>query len=184
MKTHSSIISLILIVILWLVLTLGCAKQGDHLNPTQAPNSNVKATIKPIIDIPQLIGKSPTQLEKVLGKPATITKTNDPDMVPGEYRDYKIDNALNKLTQEGLMVRFYKGQAVHFSLDLPRLADTPEEALLMAGIDVKGALANIKAPRAVRWTGNFNGIQFKDVAALKLDTDSSKYSTVQAESAK
>ncbi len=51
----------------------------------------------------------------------------------------------------------------------------------MAGIDVGSTAARVKAPIADRWTGNFNGINFKDVAALKLDSSMKKYSTVQAE---
>ncbi len=69
-------------------------------------------------------------------------------------------------------------------MDLPDLTDTAEAALLMVGIDVKGAGAKIKAPLADRWTGNFNGIDFKDIAALKMDASVKKYSTVQAEIAK
>lgn len=55
---------------------------------------------------------------------------------------------------------------------------------MTAGIDVKGTGAKTKAPLADRWTGNFNGIDFKDVAALKMDAGGKKYSTVQAEIAK
>lgn len=54
----------------------------------------------------------------------------------------------------------------------------------MAGIDVKGAAAKIKAPLAERWAGTFNGVAFKDVAALKMDSGGKKYSTVQAEKAR
>ena len=189
MKRNPSTFSLILVFFIWLGLILGCTNNSNRLNSQPPANSNSQVSsqpaIKPVVNIPQLIGKSPTELDKVLGKPAAVTKiTNDPEMMPGEYRDYKIENTTGNVTQEGLMVRFHKGQAVHFTFDLPRLTDTPEEALLMAGINVKGTAAKIKAPLADRWTGNFNGVDFKDVAALKMDSGGKKYSTVQAERAK
>lgn len=176
----------VLVFLVWLVIGLAC---GGGNNKSPAPNANVQTAtqpiIEPIVDIPHLIGKTPAEFEKVLGKAIRVTKiTNDPDMMPGEYRDYKIEKSIGTLTQDGLWVRFYKGLADHLTFDLPHFADTPEEALLMAGIDVKGATPQIKAPIAERWKGNFNGISFKDAAALKLDSDHKKYTTVQAELAK
>jgi hypothetical protein len=174
---------------MWVALILGCANQNNQPLSQKASNSNSQVAsqpaIKPVVDIPQLVSKSSAELDKVLGRPIRITKiTNDPEMMPGEYRDYKIDNSIGALTEDGLWVRFHRGKADHFTVDLPHLTDTPEEALLMVGIDVKGAAAKIKAPLADRWTGNFNGIDFKDVAALKMDAGGKKYSSVQAEVAK
>jgi hypothetical protein len=188
MKRTSSVSNLILVLLIWLVFVLGCVNNGNQRisQPPPASNNQVagRAAIKPVVDIPQLIGKSPAELEKALGKPVAVTKlTDDPEMMPGEYRDYKIENTTGNVTQAGLMVRFHKGQAVHFTLDLPSLTDTPEEALLMAGIDVKGVPAKTRAPLADRWTGSFNGIVFKDVAALKMGPGGKKYSTVQVERA-
>lgn len=189
MKGKTATFNLFPVFLLWLGFVLACANSGNQLNSQQSANINSQAprqpATKPVVDIPQLMGKPSAELEKVLGKPAAVTKiTDDPDMMPGEYRDYKIENTTGNVTQEGLMVRFYKGQAVHFTFDLPVPTDTPEEALSMAGIDVKGAAAKIKAPLAERWAGNFNGVEFKDVAALKMDFGGKKYSTVQAEKAK
>lgn len=179
--------TLIFVFLTWLVLILGCANQRNSSDPPQnsTPSQNSQTAAKPIVDIPHLINKSPADFDKILGKPAAVTKlTNDPEMMPGEYRDYRIENATPVVTQYGLMVRFYMGHAVHFTLDLPRLVDTPEEALLMTGIDVKGTTAKTKAPLADRWSGTFNGIAFKDVAALKMDSAGKKYSTVQADVAR
>jgi len=188
MKRSSPMRSLILILLMWLGLIPGCANKGDQ-QPLRDSNSNGPAASQPgiklVVDIPQLISKSPAELEKVLGKPTRITQiTNDPEMMPGEYRDYRIENSIGTLTEDGLWVRFHKGKADHFTVDLPHLADTSEAALLMVGIDVQGAVPNVKAPLADRWTGKFNMIDFKDVAALKMEAGSKKYSTVQAETAK
>jgi hypothetical protein len=129
----------VLVFLVWLVIGLAC---GGGNNKSPAPSANVQTAtqpiIEPIVDIPHLIGKTPAEFEKVLGKAIRVTKiTNDPDMMPGEYRDYKIEKSIGTLTQDGLWVRFYKGEADHLTFDLPHFTDTPEEALLMAGIDVK-----------------------------------------------
>ncbi|HEX7318608.1 MAG TPA: hypothetical protein VF297_32165 [Pyrinomonadaceae bacterium] len=189
MQRKPAVFNLIFLFTIWLGLILGCANTGNQSDSQRSVNSNSgkpsQPAIKSVVDIPQLVGRAPAELDKVLGKPVAVTKiTNDPEMMPGEYRDYKIENTTGNVTQEGLMVRFYQGQAIHFTFDLPSPADTPEEALLMAGIDVKGAAAKIKAPLADRWAGNFNGVEFKDVAALKMDSGGKKYSTVQAERAR
>lgn len=183
MKSSAS--ALALVVLVWLVLILGCANSGNSPNRSQDSGVNAPSTnpsIKPVVDIPQLINKSPTELDKVLGKPAAITKlTNDPDMMPGEYRDYRVKNTTPVVTQHGLMIRVYKARAVHFTLDLPQPVDTPQDALLMAGIYVSGTAPKTKAPLAHRWSGRFNNIDFKDVAALKMDSAGMKYTTVQAD---
>jgi hypothetical protein len=189
MKSNTVSFNLTLVFLVWAGLALDCANSGNQLNHPRPANSNSQTpglpAAKPVVDIPQLMGKSPAELDKVLGKPAAVTKiTDDPDMMPGEYQDYKIKNTTPSVTQEGLVVRFHKGKAVHFTFDLPAPTDTREEALSVAGIDVKGAAAKIKAPLAERWSGNFDGVEFKDVAALKMDSGGKKYSTVQAERAK
>jgi len=170
------------IPLLVLLLLMSACDGTRSRRADSSPTNVTPPTPKAVLDIPGLIGKSPRELEKVVGSPVRVTPiTNDPDMMPGEYRDYKIANTLGTMTVDGLWVRFYKGVAHHITFDLPKVTDTPQEALLMAGIDVGAATARIKAPAADRWTGNFNGINFKDVAALKLDSDMRKYSTVQAE---
>ncbi len=59
MKRNSSIFSLILIFLIWLGLTLGCANNNNQLNSQQPANSNSQVSnqpaIKRIVDIPQLV---------------------------------------------------------------------------------------------------------------------------------
>lgn len=159
----------------------GCASAHK---PSSSPSKPKTAdpTITPVLNVPQLIGKSPADFEKVLGKAIRVTKiTDEPDMMPGEYRDYKIEHTLGTLTEDGLWVRFHKGIAVHLTFDLTKSADSAEEALQLAGIDVKGVTPQVRAPLALRWRGTFNGINFKDVAALKLESDPNKCTTIQVE---
>ena len=117
----------------------------------------------------------------MLGEPKHVTKiTNDPEQMPGEYRDYKIKDANLHLTTEGLMVRFHKGRAIHFSLDLPTSTNTPEAALLLAGVDLENTAPDVRAPLADRWKDKtFNGVRFKDIAAMKMDDDGRRYTTIQ-----
>jgi hypothetical protein len=139
--------------------------------------------IHPVISIPNLANKSPQEIEAILGRSVGLTKiTNEPDRMPGEYRDYKIEGVEPQLTFTGLMVRFYRGRAVHFSLDLPVAFDTAQDALLAAGINVGGTSPKETALLARRWSGRYGGVDFKDVAAIQMGFDGKgKYNVVQAE---
>lgn len=111
MRGKTTTFNLVPVFLLWLGFVLACANSGNQVNSQQPANTNNQAArqpaTKPFINIPQLIGKSPAELDKVLSKAAAITKiTDDPDMMPGEYRDYKVENTTGNVTQEGLMVRF------------------------------------------------------------------------------
>ena len=134
-----------------------------------------------VVNIPQLAGKSAKEVDTFLGKPTEITPTDDAGTTPGEFRDYKIPGVSPKTTSDGLMVRFYRGNAVHFTLELPEGMASPEDALAMAGIDVQNASHDTLSPLAITWAGTFNGVWFKRVTALRLEADSLKYTVIQAE---
>ncbi len=170
------------IFLLWLVLVLACkaGEQSEVKQPEYAPPVSATATAQtapaPIIDIPKLAGKSPDAIDAALGKPSTVTPiTSSAAQMPGEFRAYKVGE-----NREVLTIRFFRGRAVHFTFDLPQVTETPNEALRLVGIDVDDTQPTIKAPMAVRWSGSFGGIEFKDVAALK-NIGSSGFSIVQAE---
>lgn len=137
--------------------------------------------VRPVVNIPALAGKTPPEVDAVLGVPAEVTLiTNDPTQDPGEYRDYRIAGVKDGVTTHGLMVRFNDGQAVHFTLDLPDPQESAETALLRAGIDVRNSRPTVTALAAKSWAGIFGGVYFKDVAAVKADRGFSNYTTVQA----
>ena len=189
MKRYSSPTTLFFILSISLALIPGCDNKRNQSKSEPASNSTSQIvsqpSVTPVVDIPRLAGKSAVELDRALGKPAAITKiTSHPEMMPGEFRDYRVDGTSGVATQYGLMVRFHRGRAVQFTLDLPRFIDTPAEALLLAGIDVRGAAPRVKASGAHRWTGKFGGVDFKDAAAVKASIkDDQKYTTVQAEMA-
>lgn len=160
---------------------VGLHDQRETKEPTKAPTYIPAPQVesKPLINIPALANKSAKDVDAILGKPAEVTPTNDPGTTPGEFRDYKISGVTPNITSDGLMVRFYRDKAVHFTFDLPGPVGTPEDALLLAGIDVKGASPLVQAPMAKRWVGTFGGVNFKDAAALNLSDK--RYNVVQAE---
>lgn len=160
-----------------------CSDTGNrNTGQTPASSPTVPAqTIKAVIDIPGLAGKSAKAVDAILGKPGEVTPTNDPDYTPGEFRDYTIPGVTPRLTSHGLMVRFYRDKAVHFTFELPEPVETAEEALLMAGINVRGVKPHTTATLAELWSGTFNGVSFKDVSAQRLDATYKRYTTVQAE---
>ncbi len=150
-----------------------------------SPSANVAnrsvAPVVVVVNVPAIIGRTPKEVEAVTGKAKERTKiTNEPDQMPGEFRDYEIKGAKLGLTLYGMMVRYYRKRAVHITIDMPEHVDTAEAVLKMAGIDVQGAQPRVVAPLATRWTGTFNGVDFKDVAAAKMGSDKSLFSTVQA----
>lgn len=78
-------------------------------------------------------------------------------------RDYNLATVAKPVsTSQGIMVRFYKGKGVMILVDIPARTDTAEEALLQAGLDVKGSQPNVDTPYAVQWVDQtIGGIKFK-----------------------
>jgi hypothetical protein len=68
--------------------------------------------LQPVVDVPQLAGKSTFEVDEILGKPETVKPIKNP---AGEYRVYKIPNHT-----KGLAVRFYDDKAISFNLILPK----------------------------------------------------------------
>lgn len=135
---------------------------------------------KSLPNIIRLIGHAPAEVERAVGEPMVQTQiTNDPSQMPGEFRDYEVHNSRLGLTVYGMMVRYHHGRAVVITVDLPDQFGSAEEALLALGVDVQGTSPRVVAPMATRWTGVFNGVEFKDVAALKMDQDLHAFTTVQ-----
>lgn len=179
-----------LLLVILIFFGFGCMCSNTGSQPPPAPktppaqSTPTQEEAKAIINIPALAGKSAKAVDAILGKPGEVTPTNDPGYTPGEFRDYTVPGVTPHLTSHGLMIRFYRDRAVHFTFELSRPADTPEEALLMAGIDVRGVNPHTTAALANLWSGTFNGVSFKSLSAQRLDATYKKYTTVQAEVSK
>ena len=153
--------------------------RAEKLGVIEAPE-RVAEIAKSVPNITQLIGRTPAEVERIAGEAQARTEiTNDPSQMPGEFREYEVYNSRLGLTVYGMMVRYHQGRAVHITVDLPDQFESAEEALLAVGVDVRGTIPRVIAPMATRWIGKFNGVDFKDVAAMKTDQDLHAFSTVQ-----
>ncbi len=178
-KTHG------LAYALFMLAVMGCAASTSRpMEPAAVtPSDGVKSekgeqASGVFVNIPSVVGLSAKEMDKKLGKPTYITKiTRYPEQMPGKFRTYKIQGK-----DDALMIRFYRDRAIKFTFSLPSSFDTPEQALLSAGIDVRGTPPDITASHARRWKEKvFNGVAFVDVAAVKDFQDASKYGMVSAE---
>jgi hypothetical protein len=182
----------LLIVILYLIgfcgirssLSSDSNKGSMNLTSSTASASEPKEA-QLVLDIPRLANQPPSAFESLLGKPTEITKiTGRREHAPGEFRDYKIPGvASNRSTRDGLMVRFYKGKAVMFMLDLPRTVTTAKEAFAMAGINIGNRRPDVTALAAEVWNNVIiNGKTYKNVKAVSVKAiQRGSYDLVQVE---
>jgi hypothetical protein len=156
------------------MLVLACSTDPNAFNTnrpaTPAPSATPAAeAFKPWVDIPGLANKSPEEFDKAFGKAATVTAiTKTPEEMPGEFRHYKVSGL-----EETLQVRFYKGKAVSFNITLAKAEQkkTAEELAKYAGFNLEGKRAERPSAYAAKWTGEFGGVQFSEITAVKSNTD-------------
>jgi len=163
----------------------GCQKAEESKisdAPVSTPEivrtSTPKPESKAKIDVPQLAGKSPEELDKILGKPEKITPATVAKETPGEYRLYKTEG-----NPKGLSVRFYRGKAVRFNIILEKSFAAAKDALLETfNIDVKNIPPTIEKaePLSQKWQGEFGGVRFTTVYAKK-DKPNGQFVMVHAE---
>ena len=123
---------------------------------------NSTSEIKPVVDLPSIMGKSGSEVNAALGKPTkTVPITSYPDQMPGEYRNYAVKGL------EDLLVRFHNDRAVQITAWFSDGMSDAEELLLAAGIDVNGVSPSVVAPAAKRWTGSYSGVIFDDLGVEK-----------------
>ncbi len=127
-----------------------------------SPTAVKNETLRAVVDVPRLVGKSTLEVDEMLGKPETVKQINKPT---GEYRVYKIPNH-----PKGLAVRFYGDKAIDFNLILSEPLPTSKQALKeIFGIDVGDAAFKIdsKEPLSEVWRGTFDGVRFEKVYAKR-----------------
>lgn len=163
-------INLILILAGFVLLVVGCAPKSST-STSNATKTNVAPTTTPqtnvLVDLPQLANKTSQEVESLLGKSLrTVKITDTPDEMPGEFRNYSIGSM-----SDALQVRFHKDKAVAFVLTLPKdnQVATAKELANLAGIDVD--TGREASPYARKWSGEFNGVDFGEITALKSKVD-------------
>lgn len=145
-------------------------------------NSGCSRQAEVAVNIPKLAGKSPEEVEKVIGKPTGCQEfTNKYQRVPGNYCEYKTENTAPLVSPSGLTIRFNNNQAKNFVVDLKYPTDSEKEALTAVGIDAKDNPATFSNPTAATWRGKLNGISFTDLIVLKQGPDRKKFTTISAD---
>ena len=134
-----------------------------------------------VVDVPKLAHQSPSEFERIFGKAVEVKAVKgDAGQMPGEYRLYQIPNH-----PQGLSVHFYNGHALIFNLVLGELQKAPGDALAKYfAIDV-GKTAPIEKTRFLeKWRGQFSGVNFVSVYAMKERVERDDYKLLHAEVAK
>jgi len=132
------------------------------------------------MNMTKLIGKPPTAFQE-FGREVSVD-VDDESVPPGELRTYPFPQPFNPDTSTGMMVTFYRGKAVNVLVDLSTPTSTPEEALTEVGLDVSGMAPTVRAPGATHWRNQtVNGIRFRDVAAFKLDSGTTQFTSLQVD---
>ena len=176
-----------LILFLTLAVAAGCGFSNKTETESEPKGSPTKAKVKPTlkvvkmrVNVPRLANKSAAHFDKRFGKPSKVAKiTNQPALMPGEYREYRM-----KRHPKGLSVRFYKDRAKRFNLLLGKPKKNSAGALKrIFGIDV-GKLKSAKgAPLSETWKGNYKGVEFV-TAYAKRDKPGGRFVMLHAEIAK
>jgi hypothetical protein len=132
-------------------------------SPTPEDSVGPEKTVA-VVDVPQLADQPAAGFERVFGEPVKVTEiTDNPRLMPGEYREYKVAGH-----PKNLSVRFYKNRAKRFNL----LLGTPEKSSQAAlqkifKIDV-GRMRPVKTDSlSETWAGMFGGINYKTAYAKR-----------------
>lgn len=168
-------------------MCIGCSSGAPNKNgintAAQPVNKPAAAGVSPApqavvswVNIPGLANKTPEEVENAAGKHVTITPiTEPPQEVPGEYRTYNLPDM-----NEALSVRFYKGKAVAFTINVPkgRELKTAAELGKATGFDVTGKTPAKATDFMSQWNGQFGSARFAEVTIGKSAT--TDYNLVRA----
>lgn len=160
-------------VLIILFVVLGCKDEAVKENkPVAAASPTPQATltqIKQIVNLIELVGKSPADVDQKLGKAKSAKKiTDESSTLFDEEREYQLPSAADY----GLIVRFFKGKAVQFITTVPNSMSNQDAAKFAQsfGFDVSGLKAE-NYPMITNWQGSINGVEFEKIAAMKISGD-------------
>ncbi len=128
----------------------------------------------PAMRLDQLAGRAPEAVDSAFGAPASITPVDaTAEHGPGEVREYAAAPGT-------VVVRFQRGEAVFFTVELREAAESAPDALWVTGIDVGGDSPSRSAPLAQWWDRRPGGDSpFLEAGAVK-DHTTGLYNVVQA----
>jgi len=157
----------ILICSIFTIIVLSAYLATPAQTPNQVPNQ--------VIDIPSLVGRSPDEVEKILGKKPSRKYSGPRLRNFDEWRLYKVGRRLDVYFRQNRAVGF------NFLLKQDQYTPTPEGALLAVGIDVNGAppSQSLQNPwptpgdvvfagndHQFFWSGAFDGIEWGAIRVL------------------
>jgi hypothetical protein len=136
---------------------------------------------KPLLDIPALALKSPEQVEKVVGKHRHKEEATSPENSPGELRTYN----LKTVPKAGLTVRYRYSQAVSITVDFLEdspLRNDPEALPELFGFDATEMKIEHRNRFAIRWSGEYRGVKWKQLSILVSDGQVSSLNAIAVQS--
>jgi hypothetical protein len=166
-----------LFALLALSALIGCGGQPSSETERESTSSSEKSIKdqKPssadvALSIPSLALKSPKQIDSKLGIPSSIVPiTNNSAYMPGEYREYKTFSK-----DFPAIIRFHKGKAVQFTLQLDKAVENPYVLLGSFGFHELPENPDKEAPAGLRWySPRINSFRFTEVAVENSAIDGS-----------
>lgn len=189
MKFNLSKISTIAATFVLILFSFGCQTPES----AKTTETNTKAEVSPtaekkiskekfespdFVDVPKLANRSAAEFDEVFGKPLKITEVkNNPAMMPGEVREYKVEGH-----PKNLSVRFYKDRAKRFNLLLGKPERSSKRALKnIFKVDVENKKPDKKSsPLSEKWKGKIDGVDFVTLYA-KREKSGSDFIMLHAE---
>lgn len=117
----------------------------------------------PTIDVHILALAAPAAVDAAVGRPK-VTPIENPayaEQMPGEWREYELG------PDRRLMVRFFREQAVVFTLQLDDGVYDAATALALLGIDVGDMPPETVAPAGRWWAGEVDGLTVRKAGATR-----------------
>jgi len=171
-------------VLFAVLFSFGCGAQPETA-PEKTTVTPPKEEIKRVeekpsvteVDVPKLANKSAEHFDEIFGDPVKISPVrNNPKLIPGEYREYKVEGH-----RKGLSVRFHRDKAKRFNLLLGKPEKTSTNALAtIFKIDVKKLSRVQSDPLSETWKGKFGTVTF-ETAYAKRSKSSGEFIMLHAE---
>ncbi len=166
MKNKNNL-NLLFIIIMLLFLACTCPKPQERqtsqasTSPTAAnvTMTPAQSTNKALIDIPKLIGKSQSEIIKILGKPKRITQLNKTDKTGEVSFDYEYSGG-------EYWINFKNGKADYFHIPANKEYATAKEFGEIVGLDLSNS-PDTENAAVNTYSGNISNISWFKITVSK-----------------
>ena len=141
-----------------------------------------------MVNFPELINKTPQEVEKLIGKPKLIYPIENYNSIKiGEGMRYDLptpDGSISKAKKMGtsevdddyiLSVDYYENKSVNLYAHFPEQQSKPEDFGRRCGFDLTGKSPSKTYPENIRWSGNINGVSFSEVLLWRSPNTEDKF---------